>query len=53
MKQEKDYEIILRGDGYWLIDHGVTLYQGPFDSIESAEKEVPEGEQLQYPLEIK
>ena len=44
----KEYEIVERSSGYWITE-GEGNPDGPYDSIEDAQDNVPEG-QLQYPL---
>jgi hypothetical protein len=46
---KKEYEIIERSDGYWVVDNFGVL-NGPYDSVEEAERDVPQGQLLQYPL---
>ena len=43
-----EYEIVERSSGYWIVD-GKGFAEGPYDTVEEAAKEVPEG-QLQYPI---
>jgi hypothetical protein len=45
----KDYEIVERSSGYWIVD-GEGFAQGPYDTIQDAEDDVPQLSQLQYPL---
>ena len=45
----KDYEIVERSSGYWIVD-GQGYVEGPYDSVEEAEKDVPRLDRLQYPL---
>jgi hypothetical protein len=44
----KEYEIIERSSAYWIMDEWGAV-NGPYDTIEEAAKDVPEGD-LQYPL---
>jgi hypothetical protein len=45
---KKEYEIVERSSGYWITD-GLGVLNGPYDSVEEANRDVPQG-QLQYPL---
>ena len=45
----KDYEIIERSSGYWIVD-GKGYAQGPYDTVKDAEEDVPTEAYLQYPL---
>ena len=49
MKKD-EYEIVERSSGYWITDD-FGVVNGPYDTVEEAEKDVPSG-QLQYPLEF-
>ena len=44
----KEYEIVERSSGYWIVDDWGVL-NGPYDDVEEAALDVPSG-QLQYPL---
>ena len=44
----KEYEIVERSSGYWIVDDWGVV-NGPYDYIEEAALDVPSG-QLQYPL---
>jgi len=45
----KEYEIVERSSGYWIVD-GEGFAQGPYDTIQDAEDDVPNLAHLQYPL---
>jgi len=45
----KEYEIVERSSGYWIVD-GEGFAQGPYDTIKDAEDDIPPLAQLQYPL---
>ena len=47
----RDYEIVERSSGYWIVD-GQGYTEGPYDSVEEAEKDVPKVDSLQYPLPL-
>ena len=47
----KEYEIVERSSGYWITD-GKGNPDGPYNSIEDAQANVPREGQLQYPLPI-
>tara|TARA_Y100000114_G_scaffold145089_1_gene154363 strand:- start:211 stop:366 length:156 start_codon:yes stop_codon:yes gene_type:complete len=45
----KEYEIVERSSGYWIVD-GEGFAQGPYDTLKDAEDDVPPTANLQYPL---
>ena len=47
----KEYEIIEKDDGYWVIDSG-GYSQGPYDSIKDCHDDIPLEADIQYPLSI-
>ena len=49
MTYGKDYEIVERSSGYWIVDDFGVL-NGPYDTVEEAEADVPKSGQLQYPI---
>ena len=51
IKRMKNYEIVERSSGFWIVD-GEGYAQGPYDTVEDAEHDVPQLAQLQYPLNI-
>jgi len=47
----KEYEIVERSSGYWITDdHGVL--NGPYDTVDEAEADIPRQAAIQYPLPI-
>ena len=49
IKRMKEYEIVERSSGYWVVD-GEGYAQGPYDTIKDAEDDIPPTADLQYPL---
>tara|TARA_Y100000593_G_scaffold42881_1_gene82079 strand:+ start:947 stop:1099 length:153 start_codon:yes stop_codon:yes gene_type:complete len=47
---KNEYEIVERSSGFWIVDDWGVV-NGPYDTVEEADKDVPQG-QLQYPLEL-
>ena len=47
----KEYEIVERSSGYWIVDD-LGVINGPYDTVEEASADVPESGQLQYPLPL-
>ena len=47
---KNEYEIVERSSGYWIVDD-FGVVNGPYDTVEEAEKDVPKGD-LQYPLPL-
>tara|TARA_R100000329_G_scaffold144015_1_gene128439 strand:+ start:437 stop:646 length:210 start_codon:yes stop_codon:yes gene_type:complete len=45
----KNYEIVERSSGYWIVD-GDGYTQGPYDTIQDADEDIPTLAQVQYPL---
>ena len=45
----KEYEIVERESGYWIVD-GEGYAQGPYDTIDDCEGDMPKNAYLQYPL---
>ena len=47
----KNYEILDKDDGYWIIDEtGHT--QGPYDAIKDCHDDLPPTADVQYPLSM-
>jgi hypothetical protein len=47
----KEYEIIKRSSGYWIMDEWGVI-NGPYDTVKEASLDVPKKGDLQYPLEF-
>jgi len=48
---KNEYEIVERSSGYWIVDlHGNP--DGPYDTLEEAENDIPKEVDLQYPLPL-
>ena len=45
----KDYEILKRQDGYWIIDEDGHS-QGAYQTVEDAQRDIPLGARVQYLL---
>ena len=50
MKKD-EYEIVERSSGYWITDNFGVL-NGPYDTVDEAENDIPRQAALQYPLAL-
>jgi hypothetical protein len=48
--KNKLYEIVERSSGYWIVDDFGVL-NGPYDTVEDAQMDVPPSGDLQFPLQ--
>lgn len=48
MKKD-EYEIVERSSGYWITDD-FGVVNGPYDTVNEAENDIPKQAALQYPL---
>lgn len=46
-----EYEIVERSSGYWITDSFGVL-NGPYDTVDEAEDDIPMQAALQYPLPL-
>ena len=46
-----EYEIVERSSGYWITDNFGVL-NGPYDTVNEAEDDIPRQAALQYPLTL-
>ena len=47
--QNENWEIVERSSGYWIVD-GWGVVNGPYDTVEEAQADVPASKPRQYPL---
>ena len=50
MKKD-EYEIVERSSGYWIVDD-FGVVNGPYDTVDEAEDDIPRRAALQYPLPL-
>ena len=50
MKKD-EYEIVERSSGYWITDD-FGVVNGPYDTVNEAEDDIPRQAALQYPLPL-
>ena len=50
MKKD-EYEIVERSSGYWITDN-FGVVNGPYDTVDEAEDDIPRQAALQYPLPL-
>jgi hypothetical protein len=50
MKKD-EYEIVERSSGYWITDE-LGVVNGPYDTVNEAEDDIPMQAALQYPLPL-
>jgi hypothetical protein len=49
---KNEYEIVERSSGYWITD-SLGVLNGPYDTVDEAEDDIPTQATLQYPLPLK
>ena len=48
---KNEYEIVERSSGYWITDDFGVL-NGPYDTVDEAEEDIPRQAAIQYPLPL-
>ena len=49
LMKKDEYEIVERSSGYWITDD-FGVVNGPYDTVNEAENDIPKQAALQYPL---